>query len=339
MFSPKKTNEAHSVWTEEDWERLERETRTRALNAASDEASWLVINGRARKVMRLYSTSFFIVSRFLPARKRAEVEAIYAAVRYPDEIVDTFPLKSSERAARLQRWQESYEAALSTDSIKDALEQNVPCFLSSFTRVVREREIPPEHYRSFLDAMMLDVAPRRFETLDDLIDSYIYGSAIVVGYFLAYVYGSASEKDFARALRSARHLGIALQLTNFLRDVCEDERRGRVYLPQDLLRAEGIEELDTKNPAQHTALARVLRRVTSIAGQHYSQAQADLDAFAPDCRMAIHACIKVYGKLNERIGRGGESGIHRRESVPLREKLSVLPPSKYWRIPLAYLKN
>ena len=201
---------------------------------------------------------------------------------------------------------------------------------------MRERGIPAEHYRAFIEAMRLDVNPRPFTTLDDLVDSYIYGSAVVVGYFLAHVYGANEERDFARALKSARALGVALQLTNFLRDVAEDQRRGRVYLPQDFLRAEGIEQLDARSEAQQSALARVVRRVAAVAEDFYKIAHADLDAFAPDCRPAIHACIKVYGRLNERIARS-ERGVRHRESVPLAEKLGVLPPSKYWRIPLAYL--
>ncbi|MBC7910416.1 MAG: squalene/phytoene synthase family protein, partial [Pyrinomonadaceae bacterium] len=197
----------------------------RALRAGTEQNAWGVIVKQARLVMRTYSTSFFIVSRFLPATKRDQVEAIYAAVRYPDEVVDTFPIAPPERLRLLNRWSGWYEEGLKAPTIGAALEKGVPCFLASFTRVVRERGIPPEHYRAFLDAMRRDVTPRPFETLDELIENYIYGSAIVVGYFLAYVYGSKTEADFQSALRSARDLGIALQLTNFLRDVSEDQKR------------------------------------------------------------------------------------------------------------------
>ena len=80
----------------------------------------------------------------------------------------------------------------------------------------------------------------------------------------------------------------------------------------------------------------MVRRLAAVAEDFYARARTGLDAFAPDCRLAIHACIGVYGRLNERIARS-ERGVRHRESVPLGEKLSVLPPSKYWRIPLAYL--
>ena len=326
---------AQDVWSMEEWASLDARTRVRALAAGSEESAWRVLTKEARRVMRAYTTSFFIVSRFLPPRKRAEVEAVYAAVRFPDEVVDTFPLSNTERRERLDEWQRGYEVGLRCASLAEALREGVPCFLAAFTKVVRERDIPEEHYRAFLDAMRRDTDPRPFETLEDLIENYVYGSAVVVGYFLTHVYGARSENEFGRALGSARALGVALQLTNFLRDVAEDQRRGRVYLPRELLREAGVEEFDAFDARQQRALASVLRRLALVAENFYAEALAGLDAFSPDCRLAIHACIKVYGRLNERIAESNDA-VGRRESVPLREKFSALPPSKYWRIPLAY---
>ena len=327
---------AEDVWSREEWAAGERRAREAALRAGSEGAAWRVLNREARRVMRAYTTSFFIVSRFLPRAKREEVEAVYAAVRYPDEVVDTFPLDAAGRLRLLDEWGAYYEAGIECASLHEALRRGVPAHLAGFTRVVRERDIPPEHYRAFLGAMRLDIRPRPFKTLTDLVGSYVYGSAVVVGYFLTHVYGARDARSFVRALGSARDLGVALQLTNFLRDVAEDQRRGRVYLPTDVLRAEGIEELDADDPRQQRRLALALRRLASVAAEHYARAEADLDAFAPDCRLAIQACIKVYGRLNERIAASGRGAAHR-ESVPLREKFGVLPPSKYWRVPLAYL--
>ena len=184
--------------------------------------------------------------------------------------------------------------------------------------------------------MAADASPRLFSSIDDLIDGYIYGSAIVVGYFLAYVYGASGPGDFPGVLDASRALGIALQLTNFLRDVAEDQRRGRVYLPQDMLNQQGIRELDANDPAQLAPLRRVIENVSSIAESYYRKAESGLDSFSPDCRIAIQACIDVYRRLNLRIGRS-PLGIRHRESVPMIEKFNALPASKVWRVPLAYL--
>lgn len=339
MYKFTKKSRPTEVWSLEEWARLEQRTRARALAAGSEQAAWRLITKEARRVMRTYTTSFFIVTRFLPADKRAEVEAIYAAVRYPDEIVDTFPISVAEQLELLNGWQKNYEVAVQASSLADALNQGAPCFLAAFARVVRARRIPPQHYLAFLDAMRRDTTSRPFSTLDDLIENYIYGSAIVVGFFLTHVYGARIEDDFTRALKSARDLGIALQLTNFLRDVAEDQRRGRVYLPLDMLSEAGIETLDARDEQQAAALHLVQRRMAYIASTYYTNAKENLDAFNADCRPAIYACIEVYGRLNERIA-VSDREITRRESVPLREKFRVLPASKYWRIPLAYfLRN
>jgi phytoene synthase len=329
---------AKLVWTQRQWQELDQRTRERALADGTEEGAWRVVATEARRVLKTYSTSFFIVTRFLPPVKRAQVEAIYAAVRYPDEVVDTFPLVATEREALLDEWAVGYEKALQGGSLLESLRLGVPCFVAAFARVVRLAGIPPEHYRAFLDAMRLDIRPRRFSELDDLIESYVYGSAIVVGYFLTYVYGSPTPADFPRALESARDLGIALQLTNFLRDVAEDQRRGRLYLPLDMLAAEGIQELDATDPAQHPGLNRLLAKLTAITDQYYDRARDSLDAFNPDSRIAIQACIDVYRQLNQRIA-SSPHGILHRESVPMLTKFRVLPTSKYWRLPLAYLRS
>ncbi len=332
----KAENQVENVWTIDEWAALERRTRLRALRAGSEVGAWRELVKQARRVMRAYTTSFFIVSRFLPPAKCAQVEAIYAAVRYPDEVVDSFPLSPAEQTQLIDRWEANYELGLNTRSITEALQSEVPCFLASFTQVVRDSGIPAEHYRAFLNAMRRDITPSPFQTLDHLIDDYIYGSAVVVGFFLTHVYGSRTEADFGRALDSARSLGIALQLTNFLRDVAEDQQRGRVYLPQEMLFDAGVEELKAHDESQQQALAKVLRQLARVAENYYASASAGLDAFSPDCRLAIQACIKVYGRLNERIAQSTH-GTNHRESVPLREKFQALPASKYWRIPLAYL--
>lgn len=329
---------AQLVWTQLQWEELDRTTREQALATGTEDGAWRVVVDRSRRVLKTYSTSFFIVTRFLPAAKRARVEAIYAAVRYPDEIVDSFPLGAEEKLALLDEWAAGYERALGCRSLRESLEAGVPCFVAGFAAVVREAGIPPEHYRAFLEAMRLDITPRPFRDLDDLIEAYVYGSAIVVGYFLTYVYGSPAPALFPRALESARDLGIALQLTNFLRDVAEDQRRGRVYLPLDMLRAEGINRLDATDPAQQAGLNRLLARLTAITDAYYDRAHATLDTFNPDSRIAIKACIDVYRQLNQQIA-ANPHGILHRESVPMLTKFRVLPVSKYWRLPLAYLRG
>lgn len=326
------------VWSKQHWDAIDHQTRHQALAVGRHDEAWKVVSRQSRSVLKTFSTSFFIVTRFLPPAKRAMVEAIYAAVRYPDEIVDSFLLDSGDRKALLDIWSDGYDESLRSPDLLESLRRGVPCFIAGFGEVVRRTGIPPEHYIAFLDAMRLDIEPRPFTSLDDLIDSYVYGSAIVVGYFLTYVYGATTPDDFPRALESARDLGIALQLTNFLRDVAEDQRRGRVYLPVDLLKAEGINILDAADSKQYPALRRVLLKLTATTEEYYDRSLANIDAFNSDSRVAIKACIDVYRQLNRRIS-DNPNGILHRESVPMMTKFRVLPMSKYWRLPLAYIQT
>jgi phytoene synthase len=326
------------LWTQAKWQLIEEQTASSVLNSSTETEAWALIVRQARAVLKTYSTSFYVVTRFLPRLKREMVEIIYLAVRLPDEVVDTFPLSREERQAWLGRWEDQYKCGLGASSIHEAMEKGSSCFVAGFTKVVREANIPREHYLAFLRAMKLDSEPRAFATLKDLIDNYVYGSAIVVGYFLTHVYGSVSESEFSRALRCSRNLGIALQLTNFLRDVGEDFRRGRIYLPLDMLLAEGIDKPDFGNPQQYLAVSNVVVQLVDIAEEHYAYSMEDLDAFNLDSRTAIEACIKVYRRLNDRIRQSRFRPPHR-ESVPALEKFQALPASKYWRIPLAYLSK
>ncbi len=320
-------------WDPEHWAQFEAALGTEARAAADEGQAWHIVTRAALRIMARYSTSFYIVSRFLPSRKRERVEVIYASVRYPDEVVDTFDIPGAEKVRRLDAWSEDYERALRAPDVRHAVAEGVTPVLAGFARVVREARIPPEQYRAFLAAMRMDVSPRPFETLDDLIGSYVYGSAVVVGYFLARVYGPARPGGLARALDAARDLAIALQLTNFIRDVGEDRRRGRIYLPQDLLRAAAADMDRLEDPANRRRVIGVIRGVAARAEEAYRRAEKGVDAFAPDSRVAIRACIDVYRTLNRRI-LASDDCIARRQSVSPWHKFMALPACKYWHLPL-----
>jgi phytoene synthase len=323
-------------WQLAKWRKIESRTRSLAIHASTTAGAWAAIVATSRRVLRAYSSSFFLVTRFLPPAKRAEVEVIYASVRYPDEVADSFVLPAACKLELLAEWKNRYEEALGQPGIRESLLAGVPCFLAAFADVIRRRSIPHRHYLDFLEAMRHDVQPGVFESLSNLIDRYVYGSAVVVGYFLAHVYGASDHKNFSETLASARELGIALQLTNFARDVAADHRRGRLYIPLEVLAAEGLDRNSYFLPGNREKLRRCVQWIASEAERRYAVAERTLDAFAPDCRVAIRACIDVYRQLNKKLG-AADLDLETRQRVPTLEKFRVLPPSKYWRLPLAYL--
>lgn len=324
-------------WGPQRWERLEFRIGRKIARATTEQAAWSDIVRAARAVLRAYSSSFFLVTRFLPPIERAEVEVVYAAVRYPDEIVDTFPLSGEEKLARLNRWEQHYREALRRATMRERAASGVPWILCGFAHLVRQRGIPEKHYLAFLDAMRHDARPREFQDFDDLIRNYVHGSAIVVGYFLTYIYGTAPRHSLEEALEVSRELGIALQLTNFARDVEEDRRRGRLYVPREVCELQGARVEDLLAGSQPWALRRAARWLAEEAEPRYDFARERLHVFAADCQAAILACIDVYQKLNRRLLTGEHAG-RRRVRLNALEKFRLLPAEKYWRVPLAYAR-
>jgi len=325
-------------WTPSEWGNFE-ESYLNDLKSSSGTSLDVAVKF-SRKVLKTHSTSFFIVTRFLPKFMRDEVELVYGSVRFPDEIVDSFDIKNYEKKELLSNWRNKYRLALESGSFEDSINKDVPILLAGFTEVVKKYSIPSSYYESFLDAMELDVEPRDFEDTDDLINNYVYGSAIVVGYFLAYVYGSSQIDNFEETLKSSKELGIALQLTNFIRDINEDLKRGRVYIPKTILNNNGIDLKNYDNNVnQNTSSINAARmELASIANKYYKESEKGIESFSPESRIAIKACIELYGKLNDRIiSRGND--IKTRESLSWSEKLGALPSSKYWKLPIAYLKS
>ena len=325
-------------WTPSEWGNFE-ESYLNDLKSSSGTSLDVAVKF-SRKVLKTHSTSFFIVTRFLPKFMRDEVELVYGSVRFPDEIVDSFDIKNYEKKELLSNWRNKYRLALESGSFEDSINKDVPILLAGFTEVVKKYSIPSSYYESFLDAMELDVEPRDFEDIDDLINNYVYGSAIVVGYFLAYVYGSSQIDNFEETLKSSKELGIALQLTNFIRDISEDLKRGRVYIPKTILNNNGIDLKNYDNNVnQNTSSINAARmELASIANKYYKESEKGIESFSPESRIAIKACIELYGKLNDRIiSRGND--IKTRESLSWSEKLGALPSSKYWKLPIAYLKS
>ena len=325
-------------WTPNEWGNFE-ESYLNDLKSSSDTSIDVAVKF-SRKVLKTHSTSFFIVTRFLPKFMRDEVELVYGSVRFPDEIVDSFDIKNDEKKVLLSNWRNKYRLALESGSFEDSINKDVPILLAGFAEVVKKYSIPSSYYESFLDAMELDVEPRNFENTDDLIDNYVYGSAIVVGYFLAYVYGSSQNDNFKETLKSSKELGIALQLTNFIRDINEDLKRGRIYIPKTILKNNGIELKNYANNVNQntTSINSARMELASIANKYYKESEKGIESFSPDSRVAIKACIELYGKLNERIiSRGNDIKV--RESLSWSEKLGALPSSKYWKLPMAYLKS
>lgn len=321
------------MWSKEQWRLLEAEVRVAVLNSTNDESARKVISRWGRRVLRSYSSSFYAVTRFLPRAKREDVEIVYAAVRYPDEVVDTFNLSTRRKLVLLDEWLEHYQRSELMPTIHDAVSTGIPATLAGFRDMLRRNNIPETYYVEFIEAMRRDISPRGFSDWNDLIENYIYGSATVVGYFLANIYGTAVGRTLDECMRGARALAVALQLTNFARDVADDAARSRCYLPVNHINAKGNPLASLVLAGNPGAITESKSLLADQAAVWYKRAAQDLHVFNPDSRVAIDSCHRLYSALNTRILENASP--FNRESLSFWSKLSVLPRSKYWRLPAA----
>jgi 15-cis-phytoene synthase len=262
-----------------------------------------------RELMRGGSKTFFAASLLLPARVREPARALYAFCRLADDQID---LGDDPQAAvgQLQR---------RLDAIYDGRPQNVGVD-AALAQVVHRFDMPRELLDALLEGFYWDTTARRYETLADVQD---YGARVAgtVGAAMAVIMGVRSEAAMARAC----DLGVAMQLTNIARDVGEDARNGRLYLPRQWMREAGI-DIDAwmLAPVFDERVAGVVQRLLQAAEALYAKADHGIAELPRDCRPAIHAARLVYAEIGREIQRLGFDSIAHRAVVSKQRKLALL---------------
>jgi phytoene synthase len=268
---------------------------------------------RCRELNRRHGTTYYWSTYLLPPAKRPHVHALYGFCRYADDIVDDLgPTPPARRAAALASFGDRFFADLRKGSSSDPV-------LRAVVHTTRAFDIDPDCFRRFLRSMTMDLTVDRYATFDDLL-GYMDGSAAVIGEMMLPILG---PENVAVATGPARDLGIAFQVTNFLRDVAEDLDRGRVYLPQD----------DVERFGAAPALAG--RRVTSAwvdlmrfeidrTRAFYRSAEAGFGILPSASRRCIAGAHRLYGGILDRIEANGYDVFTRRVRVPLARKVAVV---------------
>jgi 15-cis-phytoene synthase len=267
-----------------------------------------------RALHRTHGRTYYLATRLLPAWKRPHVHALYGFTRYTDEIVDAFDGSSTaSRAARLDRWRTRFLAALDGGAVPD--DPVLPAVLHTIGRFDLDRA----DFEAFLRSMAMDLTVREYDTYDDLL-SYMDGSAAAIGTMMLPVLGSA---DPVRAREPARQLGLAFQLTNFVRDVGEDLRRGRVYLPRKDLAEYGVTPDDLLAGVATPAVRELLAFEVARARAHYALAAPGIALLEPRSRACIRAAYLLYGGILDEVEKAGYDVFSRRATVPNRRRLAV----------------
>ena len=292
-----------------------------ALMITNDEA-------HCQRIVRTQARTFWLASRFLPLEKRRAAFALYAFCRVADDLVD---LGAREGSRDLSAMLATYRRQL-----QDALggQPDGPLF-RELLRTARRYHVPPDALHELLDGVARDCAPVRFATWDELA-LYCEGVASSVGEMCTYVFGvGGDDATRARALRHARTLGVAMQLTNVLRDVGEDARNGRCYLPDSDLARFGLDRAEVLADRLGTdeRWKSLMRFEIARARGLYARAMPGIALLSPDARRCAAACAIGYARILDAIEANDFDTFSVRARLGTVARVAVLWNA--WRTPLA----
>ncbi len=254
----------------------------------------------ARKRAKNFYYSFLLLSK----QQRKAMCAIYAFMRYCDDLSDD----PGANRASIDRWRSEMEEAL------EGHFSGHPVW-PAFHHTVRRFGIPHEYFREMIAGVTSDLVPRRIESFEELY-RYCYQVASVVGLTTIHIFGF----DTKSALPLAEKCGVAFQLTNILRDIREDAERGRVYLPGEDLRRFGVSEADLRNGIRSEEFLELMRFEAGRARQYYKESLPLLDLVHPRSRPSLWALVSIYSRLLERIERSNYDVFRKRVRLSAVEK-------------------
>jgi 15-cis-phytoene synthase len=267
---------------------------------------------RCQLVHRRHGRTYYLATRLLPAWKRRHVHALYGFTRTTDDLVDGPTGSTDDRQPRLRAWTERFAAALGGADVADPI-------LPAVVHTIDRFDLDPADFQRFLRSMAMDLTVTGYQTFDELAD-YMAGSAAAVGTMMLPILGAA---DLARAREPARQLGIAFQLTNFVRDVGEDLDRGRIYLPREDLDRFGVAEADLRTRRMSGAVRALLAFEVDRAREHYTRAASGIGLLDPSSRACIRVASRLYGGILDQVVAAGYDVFRQRARVPVGRRIAV----------------
>ena len=260
-----------------------------------------------RRLNAAHGRTYYLATLLLPPHKRPYVHALYGFARYADEIVDDLASTATdeEKAAALG-------PALLDTTVGAALRDTL-----------HRWDIPYAHVDPFLTSMRMDLTVTEYPTYDDLL-TYVYGSAAVIGLQMVPILEPLVPREVAYPY--AQDLGVAFQLTNFLRDVGEDLRRGRVYLPQEDLAAFGVTREHLEHGVVDGRVRRLLAFEVARTREVYRRAAHGVRLLRPTSRPCIETALALYGGILDEIERADYAVLGRRVAVSPTRRATIAVP-------------
>ena len=273
------------------------------------DASLRAAYKKAEAMTAEHSKSFYFASQLLPEEKRSAVRALYAFCRTVDDIVDENSVKDCN--FELDYWRKIVRSASAGDDDLVA---------AAWVDTLNRYHIPRHYALQLIDGVARDLTQTRYQTFDELA-TYCYGVASTVGLMSMYIIGFKSSD----AVQYAIKLGVALQMTNILRDVGEDYHSGRVYLPRDEMVFYGIRESDIAEGKVTNRWRQFMRFQIQRTRDLYEESWSGIKLLEPEGRLAIGAASVLYNGILDEIEKNDYDVFSQRASLSLSEKLKRIP--------------
>jgi phytoene synthase len=267
-----------------------------------------------RQLIRDGSKTFFAASQLLPRRVRDAARSLYGFCRVADDLVD----RSHDTAAAVASLRERLDGIYNGEPSDHPADR-------AFADVAADYAIPRALPEALIEGFAWDATHRSYESTGEMI-AYAVRVAGAVGAMMAIVMNRRSPAAIARAC----DLGIAMQLTNIARDVGEDARMQRIYIPRQWLCEAGIDaEQWLRRPAHDGTWAAMVRRILALADEFYDRASSGIEILPPACRPAIRAARSMYREIGREIERNNWNSIDQRACVG--------PARKAWLLSQAFV--
>lgn len=271
-----------------------------------------------RQTARTHAKSFYFSAQFLPNEKRKAIYAVYALCRHVDDAVDRHDVHDAEGArAAIETWQRDLDKVYRGEMVESPV---LVAWSDMLTRYPIKQELPLELMRGVL----MDTHISRYETWEEL-RVYCYRVASTVGLMVTEIFGYTRPET----LRYAVALGEAMQLTNILRDIGEDQRVGRIYLPQEDLRRFGYSESELAHNEINECFIALMQFQIERARMLYREAEQGIPLLNRGARFTVLLAARIYARILDRIEANLFDVFKRRAHLTLGAKVRLTP--SIWR--------
>ena len=264
-------------------------------------------------VAKTQARNFYFSFLTLSPERKAAMCAIYAFMRYSDDVSDE-AAEDQSKAQEMEAWRDALDRAFAGD-YGDSL------ILPAFHDTAKRYQIPAKYFHELIDGTQMDLTKTRYATWDEL-HGYCYRVASIVGFVCIHVWGF-DEAD-GKTMEYAEACGLAFQLTNILRDVKEDAERGRIYLPQEDLKRFAVTESDLLNGTVSENFRALMRFEAERAREFYRQAHALFPLVHQAGRPTLSIMLKIYRGILDSIERSDYDVHTRRARVSTPKKFGIV---------------